>query len=269
MKKIALPIFAICLSILLLANLDGALPENTAAPSELTCGRVVCHNIPVNAGNAQMSITFNNGDSTYMADSVYSVKVKIEDPMTMRNGFQILALGQSNQNAGTWQLTEPAKMKVIPGISFPNRKYVTHQAAGNLQNEWIMNWKAPSVSVGKVTFYASVLSANNNGMNTGDEVYNTKIEVQLAMPSAAGEVSESDFKIYPAPATSGFWVEMLEGLEASRFSLYNSSGTNVVAQTESRVDRHYIETSGLPGGVYLLVIESEKRRIIKKIVLQE
>jgi hypothetical protein len=267
-KNVVLLVPAICISVVFLANLDGALPENTAAPNELTCGRVVCHNIPVNAGDAQMSIIFNNGDSTYMTDSVYSVKVKIEDPTTIRNGFQILALGQFNQNAGTWQLTEPDKMKVIPGISFPNRKYVTHKAAGNLQNEWTMNWEAPSVSVGKVTFYASVLSANNNGMNTGDEVYNTKIEVQFSTASAAIEVLEGYFKIYPVPATSGFWVEMPEGLEACRFSLHNSSGTNVVAQAESRVERHFIETNGLPGGVYLLVIETERQRVVKRIVVQ-
>ncbi len=269
MKKIILSVSVICFSVLLLANLDGALPENTAAPNELTCGRSVCHNIPVNVGDAQMSIVFNNGDSTYMADSIYSVKVKIENPMTMRNGFQILALGQNNQNAGTWQLTEPDKMKIISGISFPNRKYVTHKAAGNLQNEWTMNWKAPSSNVGKITFYSSVLSANNNGMNTGDELYNTKIEVQFSTASAVGEVSEADFKIYPVPATSGFWVEMPEGLEASRFSLYNSSGTIVVAQTENRVDRHFIETSGLPGGVYFLVIEIGKQRVLKKVFIEK
>ncbi len=269
MKKVILPIFAICLAIIFLANLDGALPENTAAPNELTCGRSVCHNIPPNVGDAQMSIVFNDGDSTYMADSIYSVKVKIENPMTARNGFQILALNQNNQNAGTWQLTEPDKMKVISGIGFPSRKYVTHKAAGNLQNEWTMNWKAPASNVGKITFYSSVLSANNNGMNTGDELYNTKIEVQHTTASAVGEATENGFKIYPVPVSSGFWVEVPAGVQSPGFSLHNSSGRVVAARTQSQGDRLFIETTGLPGGIYFLRIETGKQRIVKKVVVQE
>lgn len=262
-----LPVFAICGSLVLLANLGGALPENTNAPGELTCGRAPCHNIPFNAGDAQISIAFNFGDSTYLADSTYTVAVKIQNPMTARNGFQIVALKQNNQNAGTWQLTAPDTMKIISGISFPNRKYVTHKAAGNLQTEWTMRWKAPAAGAGKITFYASVLSANNNGMNTGDEVYTTKTEVNFVQASALGEAWGDEFRVYPVPATDGIWVEAPAWAEDLRLSLFNSDGIPETVGPDRVGNRFFVKTDGLAGGMYFLEIKSGQERAVKKVVV--
>lgn len=262
-------LWASFLSVLFLANLDGALPENTAAPGDLTCGRAPCHNIPVNVGTAQVSILFHQGDSTYRADSIYELTVKIQDPMTARNGFQMLALNASNQNTGTWLLTEPAKMKIIPGISFPARRYVTHKAAGNQQNEWKLRWRAPSANAGKVTFYASVLSANNNGLNTGDAVYSTKRSVVYAATLAAGETLLADYKIYPIPATTGIWIEATDqAIRPSQFSLYDLSGLRVKISQAAQTGTSFLETLDLPGGVYFLTIHSGKGQLVKKIVIQ-
>lgn len=173
--------------ILLLSNLDGAFPENTGAPGELTCGRAPCHNVPVNAGNAQMSIAFSGNDLEYVADSTYELTVTIANQQTMRNGFEILALNGNNQNTGEWILLEPDKMKIIPGIGLPSRKYVTHMAAGNMQAEWKVAWKAPSADVGVVTFYAAVNATNNNGMLTGDEVYTKSLAVEFSPLSGTQE----------------------------------------------------------------------------------
>ena len=267
MKKVAFPAAALVLSTLCLANLDGALPENTNAPGEFTCGRAPCHNIPVNAGDAQIAITFNSGDSTWMKDSLYPVTVMIQNPMTTRNGFQIVALNQNNQNAGTWQLTEPDKMKVIPGIGFPNRRYVTHQAAGNQQTAWTMRWKAPAAGAGKITFYASVLSANDNGLNTGDAVYSTKKEVQFAAVSAAGEPAGAEVRVYPVPAREGIWVEIPEA-GAVQFTLYTPEGRLVKQWPLQNGQVHWLDTGEFAVGGYLLAVEAENRRMVSKVVVQ-
>lgn len=271
MKKIVL--FPIALFSLLawLGNLDGALPENTNAPNELTCGRQPCHNVPINVGNAEVKIEFANGDSVFFADSTYLLRVKIENPMTARNGFQILSLTAGNQNAGTWQLIEPNKMKIIPGIGLPNRKYVTHKAPGNQQNEWMVNWKAPATGTGKVVFYASVLSANDNGANTGDEVYSTNLEVEEGMPSSVpGAKPASLFKIYPSPAKSGVWVEFLAEMPADSFvfSLFDAAGVLLKSEKTDFRQRHFLDTEGLAAGIYFLKIETPGGKVTQRILIE-
>jgi hypothetical protein len=51
------------------------------------------------------------------------------------------------------------------------------QAAGA---SWTFNWVAPSTDVGPVTFYAAGNQANNNGNETGDQIYTTSASVRVA-----------------------------------------------------------------------------------------
>jgi hypothetical protein len=269
MRKMTFWLLALAGGILTLGNLTGALPENTNAPNELNCGRAPCHNVPVNVGDSQVSIEFANSDTVFFADSTYLLRVRIEDPMSTRNGFQILALDGSNQNAGTWSLTEPAKTKIISGIGLPNRKYVTHQAPGNQQSEWMMNWKAPAGQIGKVVFYASVLSANDNGQNTGDEVYSTKVEIAQQMPSAAGEAKNGLIKIYPLPAKMGVWVEILSEISNNLlvFSQYDASGILCKRETAEFRERYFFKTEGLAAGVYYLKIATPGGFLTERILI--
>ena len=261
MKKITLLSFSIFVSIICLSNLDGALPGNTNAPGEFTCGRAPCHNVPINVGDAEMSITFGEDETAYFPDSIFLLKVKITNPMTSRNGFQILALDENLQNAGTWQLIEPDKMKIIDGFSDPTKKYVTHQVAGNQQEEWALNWKAPAGDVGKVTFYASVLSANDNGENTGDEVYNTNIEIDFALPSAIEEMEASSIKVYPVISTTGVWVELPCAEKNFKLYLYNMGGVVVAQKTVPHGGMQLLEINDLASGLYFLKIEDEEGEV--------
>lgn len=255
MKKITLLTFSVLSAVVCLSNLDGALPENTAAPGELTCGRAPCHNVPINVGDAQVSLTFAGGETTYQPDSTYLLKIKIDNPQTGRNGFQILALDEDIENVGAWELIEPDKMKIISGIGLPDRKYVTHQAPGNQQDEWTLHWKAPAGDVGQVTFYCSVLSANDNGMNTGDEVYNTSLAVDFALPSLTDEAADKMVKIYPKLVTVGVWVELPVVREKFKLSLHDLNGALLSEQKVQYGGLHFMETEGLAGGLYLLRVE--------------
>ncbi len=265
-KTVLFPIALFCI-VLSLGNLDGALPENTGAPGELTCGRVPCHNVPVNVGAAQMSIEFSGGGQQYLADSTYLLAVKVAGQQTMRNGFQILALNESNQNAGTWELLEPDKMKIIPGIGLPSRRYVTHRAAGNLQTEWAVAWKAPSADLGTVTFYASVNATNNNGLNTGDEVYTSSIAAGFAEPNAAGTAAGPVLKIYPTLVQEGFWVEWPQGNASAVISVFSSNGEAVLRKKLPAGGSDFVETGGLPPGVYLLLMEKAGQRALERFVV--
>ena len=268
MRTIPLLAAAIFVAILCLANLDGALPGNTNAPGEFTCGRAPCHNVPINIGNATMAIVFGDDEMVYTADSTFLVTVSITNPMTSRNGFEILALDENLKNAGTWEIIEPTQMKEISGFSDPTKKYVTHRAAGNQQMEWSLNWKAPAEDVGKVTFYASVLSANDNGQNTGDEVYNTNIVVDFGMVSSTKDHSFSAIKVYPVLASTGFWVEQTFGNERIQLDLYNLSGQLVRHDKLLDAGKQYLSVDGLSSGMYVLKLKSEDGAEVRKIIVQ-
>ncbi|MDP7000253.1 MAG: hypothetical protein QF569_29805, partial [Candidatus Poribacteria bacterium] len=45
-------------------------------------------------------------------------------------------------------------------------------------NTWLMDWIAPAVDTGKISFYASGNAANNNGKNTGDNGYKTEVTIE-------------------------------------------------------------------------------------------
>lgn len=269
MKKITLLLFVALCYMVFQSSLDGPLPENTGAPNEFTCGRQPCHNVPINVGPAQMDILFDGPGQQYAPDSLYLLTVRITNPQTMRNGFQILALNQNLQNTGSWQLLEPQKMKIISGIGLPNRKYVTHRAAGNLQQEWMVRWKAPAAAQGKITFYAAVNATNNDSTNMGDQVYTRKIDVLPLSPNGVEEASSSWFKVYPTIADSGFWVELPGSVEAPQISIFNAAGTCIHQALLPSADKPFFATDDFPPGVYFIKISAKDRQGIARIVIPQ
>lgn len=256
MKKFTFLSFSILSAVICLSNLDGSFPGNTNAPGEFTCGRAPCHNVPDNVGDAEMSITFGNEETEYFPDGVFPLKVKITNPMTNRNGFEILALDENLENAGTWELTEPEQMKIISGFSNPNKKYVTHQAPGNQQEEWVMNWKAPAEDVGQVTFYASVLSANDNGANTGDEVYFTNIGIDFGIMSDISEKEVSSVIVYPVLSNAELWMELPQSKGIFDLNLYNLMGIPISQKQSITGGMQFLDINNVTSGLYFLRVEN-------------
>ena len=96
-----------------------------------------------------------------------------------RFGFQLVALDQTNSNAGAFQITDPAHtqfMKNEHSVVLQNRSYVTYTFAGtdalsNGMSEWTVNWVAPTSTAGPITFYAGGVSANDDMSDKGDFTY--------------------------------------------------------------------------------------------------
>lgn len=262
-------LFSFCglIILFLMSNQTGALPENTGAPGDLTCGRAPCHNIPANVGNAQIAITTTDGKTSYFADSILSLKVSITNPQTGKNGFQILVLNENRQNIGTWILTEPTKMQIINGISFPNRRYVTHREAGNHQTEWELQWKAPHTNVGKITFYASVLASNDSGTNEGDQVYTTSFSVPFAMTSPTRELLyEQSIRIYPTITSDLLFIENLLNTDPISTELIDSKGV-IFALKPIQTGSNQLDVSYLPSGIYFLRFLTFGIPITKRIII--
>ena len=266
MRNTLLLFSCLAAAVLFMSNENGALPENTGAPGELTCGRAPCHNIPANTGTALISIRVADSIFEYRADSTYLVRVRITNPQTIKNGFQILALNANQQNVGQWILQEPAKTQLISGIGLSQRKYVTHKAAGNQQTEWLVKWKAPASNSGNITLYASVLSSNNNGANTGDHLYTTTTPLSFSTVSAHEPDYAALIRVFPNPASDRFGIENNSPLSIDEAVLLSADGRTVRTFPASTGWRD-LSVADLPRGLYFLKTSSQGRCFSQKLVV--
>ena len=153
----------------------------TGAPGELTCAMSGCHSGAPNTGPGLLEI---EAPTFYRPGQTYEVTVRhvTSDVSRRRWGFQLTALDGTNNRAGSLENTS-ALTQVIEGGPDGTRQYIEHSFLGTFQGQslppsWTFNWIAPSSNIGPVTFYAAGNQANNNGTESGDQIYSTSILVR-------------------------------------------------------------------------------------------
>lgn len=183
MKKKIIVSLAFALPVLIMAFAErsstGAPASHTGAPGEKTCATGGCHDDhPINTGTAQLSIEIGSGLTHYIPGKTYPVKIRIADPDVNRFGFQVVALiDQTKENAGTFTITDAERTQFMRNdLELTTRKYITYtfngtDAVSNGVGEWMLNWTAPSLPTGNITFYVAAVSANDDGTDKGDVVY--------------------------------------------------------------------------------------------------
>jgi hypothetical protein len=183
-KKIVLSL-AIVVPIFIMAFADrsssGAPASHTGAPGEKTCAASGCHDDnALNSGVAKLTIDVASGGVTkYVAGQTYPIKVRIADANSSRFGFQIVALDETTNNAGTFTITDHGRTQFMENQhEMADRKYITYTFSGTDATssgaaEWTVNWTAPATTSGKITFYAAAVSADDDGTDKGDVVYTT------------------------------------------------------------------------------------------------
>ncbi|MEW6207455.1 MAG: choice-of-anchor V domain-containing protein [Acidobacteriota bacterium] len=157
----------------------------TGAPGELTCATADCHQGSLNGGPGQFAII---APSVYEPGETYQITVRhtTTDSSRRRWGFQLTALTTSNNKAG--DLDNTNNLTVVLDDDGPgfNRQYIEHTLNGTFagqtsQASWTFEWTAPDTDVGPVILYAAGNQANNNGSNTGDQIY-TVMDAVLSGP---------------------------------------------------------------------------------------
>ncbi|MDP6583081.1 MAG: leucine-rich repeat domain-containing protein, partial [Anaerolineales bacterium] len=137
-----------------------------------TC--ISCHG---SSGNG--SLVVSNLPNQYKSGEKYTLSIKLSQSGRQRWGFILTALDQNGNQAGTFESND-ANTQVF---SASGRQYIGHTSSGTAakqanSNTWLMDWIAPVVDTGKISFYASGNAANNNGKNTGDNGYKTEITIE-------------------------------------------------------------------------------------------
>ncbi|MCA1628931.1 MAG: PQQ-dependent sugar dehydrogenase [Acidobacteria bacterium] len=229
------------------ARSTGPDPGFTGAPGEFKCDE--CH---VFDGAPPGTISVGAPPS-YVPGQTYAITVNEanESPTLQRWGFQLTAVDDDGNRAGTLQAGADGRTQVISGLlGSPARQYVEHTQAGTsigLVNgtNWTFNWTAPATDVGPVTLYTAGNQANNDGNTSGDSINFTFVVVQ---PSAAAgdfnvNVSPSSQVIVPGASgaytvtvtpTNGFTGAVtlaVTGLPAGATASFNPTTVNITDAT--------------------------------------
>jgi len=263
MKKfhIYLPLMALTVMMVLMANKSGSQGGFTGSPGDngITCTN--CHN-----GTPQTVtgwITTNVPVTGYVSGEEYEITLTAEDAAASKFGFEITSEDSEKSKIASFGLLNTTETK------FTNsNRAVTHTAngitpAGNTKT-WSFTWTAPEENKGDITFYASVNAANGNGFSSGDIIYKTSKKIF----SSANRISDySDaLRLYPNPSEGLVNIEVSSLSTVRNLLIYNEKGQEVKRLSLSSGNQQ-IDLSILPKGLYFLRLQEGESIRFQKLVL--
>jgi hypothetical protein len=154
-------------------------PSHTGGPDENSC--TTCHvTHPVNSGPGSVKIF--GIPRNYIPGRTYPISVRVAQETATVFGFQMVPIDKDGRKAGQMSIPPgvPAKMQLMDGfVNVFTRQYIAHTIDGLFtqgvfgSNTWEFTWTAPSLSMGKIGFYASGNAADGDGRASGDHIYTT------------------------------------------------------------------------------------------------
>jgi len=113
--------------------------------------------------------------AVYQPGQEYTVAVVVQQANRQRYGFQLTAIDQNGNRAGTLsEIGSDTQVNSVTG--FGGRQYIEHTQLGTFPNgansrTWQFRWTAPSTDIGTVRFWFAGNAANGDGTNQGDYIY--------------------------------------------------------------------------------------------------
>lgn len=246
----------------------GAPASSTGAPNEFTCNTIGCHDdAQTNLGNAQLYLDCKDFQNGLVPGKSYTITSLIYRKNTQRFGFQLVALDEDGNQAGKFELLDKQRTQILHNDqTMKDRQYVTYTYPGTKAfsedlGQWTVQWIAPKVITGKVSFYLAGVAANNDGSDKGDEVYTFQKQV---LPG-----SQSNLIAFPNPFINSLQVQLPFTQNGVNIRIWNKEG-NLVSFTE--VPQALGQTQAIEGlyhlsaGVYFLEVNSNQFRSFQKII---
>jgi hypothetical protein len=168
----------------------------TGAPQEPITGDGATCNYPggchdtfdVDSGPGSLTI---EAPPSYEPGMTYPITVDLSQEGQLRWGFQMTALDELLQGAGTFAPSDANTQRQAAFDIVTDRRYISHTepgtAAGQANgNSWTFQWIAPETDVGPVTLYAAGNAADNSDTSTGsnDYIYTTTATISAPEPGA-------------------------------------------------------------------------------------
>ncbi len=132
----------------------------TGAPGEGNC--TSCHSGTTMSAEGVAFFTVGGGPG-YTPGATYPISFSTVGGAN--NGFQLTILDASNNAAGTFTAGANNNVTTSGG-----RSYVRHNNSVG-EGSWTFDWTAPATDVGELTAYYALNKANNNGSDSGDEIF--------------------------------------------------------------------------------------------------
>lgn len=161
----------------------GALVGKTGAPGEPNCTQ--CHSGFAIPNSSVTTINFSGVNNIYVPGSTYTMSVDLPTAASPKNGFEIVALRNSDDtNVGSFTITDATNTQLKIG---GGRTYVTHTSTGNGITTWSFDWEAPTNPEGDITFYVAANQSDNGGSTANDEIHLKELVIQEDVSSAVIE----------------------------------------------------------------------------------
>ncbi|MGB8509788.1 MAG: PQQ-dependent sugar dehydrogenase [Pyrinomonadaceae bacterium] len=169
----------------------------THAPGEEPEACAECH-VNNNPGTGRLTL---DAPRNYVPGQTYQITVNHAnaDQTRIRWGFELTALDDSNQKAGTLENLDNLTQVLNGQGPFPTRQYIEHTANGTFFGQhngasWTFKWTAPPDDAGPVTFYVAGNQANGDGNTSGDNIYFT-------FATATSTAPTPDYAVTLTPST--------------------------------------------------------------------
>jgi len=243
--------------------------SNYSGLTGTTCNTSGCHTGgSVNTGPGSVVITTNIPASGYAWGATYQITVTVSSGGT--NGV-LYGFACSAAKDGTSTLTGGFATADGTTLIKSGGNYIVHNTAaagnGNPSHSFTFNWTAPVGGTGSVKFYAAGNSANGDGDNSGDQIYNSTLTVNEMPGFGLTESIISAFNLYPNPASEFVNVNVPEGLLDSQVRLMDITGKTIVSQQLNQT-LIQLDINLIPAGIYVVEIlkdgKSYTSRLIKE-----
>lgn len=251
------------------SNVAGAPIGRTGSPGDanLTCANS-CHTgsaVTVTPG----MITSNVPVTGYIPGATYTITATVSMAGINKYGFEISPQSTTGVQKGTCVITNATETRLLGTTA----KYVTHKSAGTTgtgTKTWTFNWVAPAAGSGDAIFYGAFNAANGNASSSGDKIITSTLLISENLSAGILDVAKNSnqWTIYPNPSSDRITVESLDPTaQVEAITLYDLTGKRIKTVNYEVFDQSQsIDVADLPGGVYVLNIESGQTVFTKKFV---
>jgi hypothetical protein len=162
----------------------------TGAPGDGNC--TDCHSGSTMSSDGVVFFTVGGGPG-YMPGSTYPISLSTISGT--KNGFELTILDAENNFAGSFTPGAATSVATLGGVD-----YIRHSTTDEIA--WTFDWTAPATDMGELTAYYAVNISNDNGENTGDEIFLGNNSIPLFGASIEENELDKAYKIYFNSQTS-------------------------------------------------------------------
>jgi hypothetical protein len=198
-RNIQVSVTVLFLALVAYAKVTGPDAGYTGAPNDIgSC--VACHDTFHEANVGPGNVQILTLPAVYTPGQQYSISVRTQQGGRDKFGFQLTAVTQTGNRAGTFTPLDNST-QVNPSTGVGGRQYMEHTEQGTDASIvgsriWQLRWTAPASDVGTVTFYVAGNAANNDGTNQNDFIY-----TNTALSDSPTSHVEAEFESQPGGQT--------------------------------------------------------------------